>query len=57
MVRKVVEETPQSDAPKPDDWRRNLDSDSTEYQLRDFWEKYSRRVKLGVACSYANFLV
>jgi membrane protease subunit HflK len=51
MVRKTtnMDETPPSSDPKPDDWRNNLDSDSAEYMLRDFWEKYSRKVKVGVA--------
>jgi len=51
MVRKTtnMDETPSSSDPKPDDWRNNLDSDSAEYMLRDFWEKYSRKVKVGVA--------
>lgn len=31
------------------DWHKNLDRDSFEYQARSIWEKYSRKIKIGLA--------
>jgi len=31
----------------PSNWRKTLDSDSFEYTVRDLWDKYSRKVKIG----------
>ncbi len=47
MMRRINEYG--EDAPPEKDWRDRLDSDSTEYQVRDVWEKYGRKIKLGIA--------
>ena len=50
MVRKPIEEElSSSSGPRPkDDWRKTLDEDSFEYVWKDTWEKFGRKIKLGI---------
>lgn len=42
---------------KPNSWRDNLDEDSFEYQLRNFWEKYSKKIKIYGGGGIAGLIV
>ena len=53
MVKRTIDDSAQ-DIPRsgdqknnPDDWRKNLDPSGAEYQLREVWDKYKRRIKIG----------
>lgn len=50
-------ESDNNDSSKSDNWRDNLEKDSFEYALRDFWEKYSNKIKIYGGGGIAGLIV